>query len=72
MARNRSESGISRNSRSSELLGKHDVGGIIGRKIVTELPNAGQEHEMRIPSNTKIEQITDRLISTMCRDHSLQ
>jgi hypothetical protein len=27
---------------------------------------------MRIASNAKIEQITDRLISTMYRDHSLQ
>ena len=54
------------------FFGKHDVGGIIGRKTVTELPDAGQEHEMRIPSYTKIEQITDRLINTICRDNSLQ
>jgi hypothetical protein len=72
LASNRSKSRISRNQRSTELLGKHDVRGIIGRKIVPELPNAEQEDEMRIPSNTKIEQITDRLLSTTCRDDSLQ
>jgi hypothetical protein len=36
------------------------------------LPDAGQEHEMRISSNTEIQQITDRLVSTRYRDNSLQ
>ena len=38
---------------------------------MTELPDAGQEHEMRISSNPEIQQIADRLVSTMYRDHSL-
>ncbi len=38
---------------------------------MTELPDAGQEHEMRIPSNTEIQQITDRLVNTMYRDYPL-
>jgi len=40
--------------------------------MVTELPDARQEHLMGISSNTQIQQITDRLVSTMCRDDSLQ
>ncbi len=72
MARSRSESSIPCHQGTSELFGKHNVGRIICRKVVTELPDAGQEHEMRIPSNTEIQQITDRLVSTMYRDHSLQ
>jgi hypothetical protein len=29
-------------------------------------------HDMRIPSNTKIQQIADRLVGTTYRDHSLE
>jgi hypothetical protein len=72
MSPSRSESSIPCNQRGSEFLGKHDVSSIIGRKIVTESPNTGQEHKMRIPSNTEIQQIADRLVNTMYRDHSLQ
>jgi hypothetical protein len=72
VARSRSESSIPDNQHSSEFLGRYDVGSIIGREIVAELPDAGQEHEMRISSNTEIQQIADRLVSTMYRDHSLQ
>ena len=71
MARSRSESTIPCNQCSSEFFGEHNVGSIVGRKIVTQLPNSWQEHEMRIPSNTKIQQIADRLVSTKYRDHSL-
>jgi len=44
----------------------------MGRTIVTQLPDPGQEQEMRIPSNTEIQQVAHRLVSTACRDHSLQ
>ena len=71
MARSRSESTIPGNQCSSEFFGKHNVGSIVGRKIVTQLPNSRQEHQMGIPSNTKIQQIADRLVSTEYRDHSL-
>jgi len=39
--------------------------------MVTELPDPGQEHEMRISSNREIQQIADRLVSTMYRNHCL-
>jgi hypothetical protein len=72
MAWSRRESSLSRNERGSEFLGKCDVRSIIGRGIVTELPDAGQEHQMGISSNTEIQQIVNRLVSTMCGDPSLQ
>ena len=70
MARSGGESTVSCNECSSEFLGKHDVGRIIGREIVTELPDA-QEHRMGISSNTEIQQIAERLVSTVRRDHPL-
>jgi len=39
------------------LFGKHDVGSIIGGKIVTQLPDAAQKHLVRISSDTEIQQI---------------
>jgi hypothetical protein len=45
MAWGRGESNISRNERGPEFLGKCDVRSLIGRKIVTELPDAGQVSE---------------------------
>jgi hypothetical protein len=59
MARSRSDSTIPCNQCSSEFFGKRNVGGIVGRKIVTQLPDSWQEHEMRIPSNTKIQRVAD-------------
>ncbi|MGA7511491.1 MAG: hypothetical protein WBW46_01275 [Candidatus Sulfotelmatobacter sp.] len=44
----------------------------MGTEIVTQLPNSWQEHEMTIASNTKVQQIADRLVGTTFRDHSLQ
>jgi hypothetical protein len=37
---------------------------------VTELPNAGQQHEVRIASDPEVQQIADRFISTVCRYRS--
>ena len=71
MARGRSESTVPCNQRSSQIFGQHNVGSIIGRKIVSQLPNPGEEHEMRIPSNAKIQQIAHGLVNTVYRDHSL-
>ena len=39
---------------------------------MTQLPNAGPEYDMRISSNTEVEQIVDGLASTIYRDYSLQ
>jgi hypothetical protein len=67
VARRRSESTIPCNQRSSEFFGKHDV----GREIVTQLPTPWHENDMGIPSNAEIQQIADRLVGTVCWDHSL-
>jgi hypothetical protein len=72
MAQNRSESSVPRHENSSQFLSERDVCSIIGGEIVTELPNTGQEHEMRIPGNAEIQQMADRIVSTMYRDDSLQ
>jgi hypothetical protein len=37
---------------------------------VTELPNPGQQHEVGIASDPKVQQIADRLTSTVCWDRS--
>jgi hypothetical protein len=67
----RSESSIPRNQRGSEVFGKHNVRSIVSRKIMTQLPNPGQELEMSIPSDAEIQQITDRLVSTVYGNHTL-
>jgi hypothetical protein len=62
MTRSRSEASVSSNECSAESFGKHYIGGIIGRKIVTELPNA---HEMRIASDPQVQQIANRVVRTV-------
>ena len=66
MAGCRSEAAVTRKQSSAEFFGKHDVGRIIGRQIVTELPYPGQQHEVRIASNPQVQEILDRLISAVC------
>ena len=51
MARRRRQSLVPRNQGSPEFFDQHDVGRIIGRKLVTQLPNPGKEHEVRIPGH---------------------
>ena len=62
MARSRSQSPVSRNDRRPEFFGQHDIGSVIGRKIVTQLPNPGKEHDVRIPSQAEIQQVAHRLL----------
>ena len=67
MPRRRSESTIPCHQGSSEFLGQHNIGSIVGRNVVAQLPNSWQEHEMRIPGNPKIQQIVDRLVGANVR-----
>jgi hypothetical protein len=62
MTRSRSEASVSSNECSAESFGRHYIGGIKGRKIVTELPNA---HEMRIASDPQVQQIANRFVRTV-------
>jgi hypothetical protein len=67
MARSTNEAPVTRNQCDAELFGKHDIGGIICRKIVTKVPNPGQQHEMEIASDPEVQQIADCLIRTVCK-----
>jgi hypothetical protein len=40
-----------------EHLGQRDIGGIIGRQIVPQIPNARQKEIVRIPPQRKVSQI---------------
>ena len=61
----RREPAVACKQSSSELFGKHDVGRIIRGQIVTELPNAGQQNEVGIASDSQVEQVLDGLISAV-------
>ena len=49
MARRGAQSSISRQKRGVQGLGKSEVGGIVGRNVVTEFPDTWQEQVMRVP-----------------------
>ena len=57
MTGRRPEPAVASKQRSTELLRESDVGRIIGGKIVTELPHARQENEVRIADDSKVGQI---------------
>ncbi len=56
-----SESAIPCNQRRAELLRKHDVGCIIAGQILSQQPNPGQQHKVRIAGDPEVLQIVDRL-----------
>jgi len=61
----RREPAVARNQSSAECFGKHDVGCIICGQIVTQLPNPGQQNEVRIPSDSQVQQVLDCLIGAV-------
>jgi hypothetical protein len=48
---------IARKQRSVERLGESDINGIIGGKIVSQLPNARQEEIVRISMQGKVGEV---------------
>jgi hypothetical protein len=60
MSRRRSKVCIARYEWCAESFGKHDVCGIVCRKIMPELPNPEQQHELRIACNSEVNQILNR------------
>ena len=66
MAGRRSEPAVARKQSGAEFFGTHDVGRIIGRQIMTQLPIPGQQQEVGIAGNAQIQEILDRLISAVC------
>jgi hypothetical protein len=55
MAGSSGEPSVARNQWSPELFGKPNVGRVIGGKIVPELPNPGQQHEMGIACKPEVQ-----------------
>src|SRR5262245_21383953 len=71
MARGRSEACIAGDQWRPESLGKPDVSSIVGREIVTELPNSRQERKMGVASDAEVQEILERLVGTRCCDCAL-
>lgn len=72
MARSRSKPTVPCNQGGSEGLGKHDIRRIIGRKVLPQVPDSRQEWDVNISANPKIQQISECLVGSVSRDHSLQ
>jgi hypothetical protein len=60
---------VSCNERSVQRLGKSQVSGVISRQSVPQLPNAGEQDEMWIAGERKIEEIGDRFGSPFSGDN---
>jgi len=71
MAGSRTEPSVPRDQSCPELFREHDIGRIVRRKIVTLLPYPGEQYEVSIPGNAKVQQVTDGLIGAARRDHAL-
>lgn len=67
----RRQSAITRNQWRTDFLGERDVSRIIRRQIVTELPNAGQQNEVRIAGHAYVEQVVDSPVSKVRWDSSV-
>src|SRR5436305_12328877 len=65
MARSNSETSVTRNQWSAEFFSKYNVGRIISRKVVAQLPNPGQQHKMGIPCNLQVKQVLNCLIGAL-------
>lgn len=57
MARRSGETLVARKQRSVQRFGKGYVDGIIGRKIVPQIPNARQKEIMRVSAEGKVGEI---------------
>src|ERR1700679_1759005 len=60
------ELGVAGKQRCPQFFGKDDVGGVICRQIVTKLPDARQQQQVRVASNPQVHQILNRTLRTRC------
>jgi len=60
MPRGRRKPAIPCNQRSGELFRKRNVSGVVGRQVLTVLPDTGQENEVWIPHDPEVNQILNR------------
>jgi hypothetical protein len=70
MAPSSGEPSVTRKQSSAEFFRQHYVGRVISGKIVTELPNPGQQYEMGIPRDAEVEQVLNRLMGASCWNRS--
>jgi len=68
MARSSGKPSVARKQARAEFLGRYNAYRGISGKIVTELPNPGQEHEVGIPRNGEVQQVMNRLIGATGRN----
>jgi len=59
MAGGRGEAPVARQERCVKRLGQRDIGGIIGRQIVAQVPDARQKEIMRISPQSQIGQVAE-------------
>ena len=71
MARRRSQPVVVGQERGIKCFRECDVGGIVGRDVVSEPPHARKEYGMGITHNPKIQQILNRLLRSTGRQASL-
>ena len=59
MARRGREPVVAREQCGTKGFGEHDVCGVVGRKVVAVLPDAGQQDEVRIAGDREIPEVAD-------------
>jgi hypothetical protein len=62
------ERAVSRNQRGIQRFSKSQISCIISREIVAHLPDAGEQHEMGIAGERKIEEVGESLGAPFRRD----
>ncbi len=72
MAGGCSQAPVACQQRRVEDLGKRDVGGIIGRQIVPQIPDAGQKEIVRIAPERKVRQIGESQTAALGSDFAVR
>ena len=66
------ETSITCEQRSIERFGKGDVGGIIGREIVPQIPDTWQKEIVRISMQGKIREVDESSTAAVAVDFSIR
>ncbi len=71
MGRRRSQPSIAGQQRGSKSLCECNVGGIIGREVIPELPHVRKKSGMRMTRDAKIQQVLNRVVRPTRRQDPL-
>ena len=63
MPRRFRQAGVARHQGEIHSLGKSDIGGVIGRQLVAQFPDAWDQHEVRVPCERKTRKVCQGLFS---------